>query len=612
MTEGDVAAIQKGLAIKDVVDSAMRKELKRILEEPLARSTVELLATLVAAGTLELKFVVWTDAVGIFHDKVGIFGDLQENFVSFCGSINESWQGWHPRGNHETFEVFASWSPDARRVTDHRAYFEALWSGAEPGLTVHDPPDAFARDLLALAKSDPREALVVLAQTSGEGRRLFDFQEAALEDWVTKGRTGILRHATGSGKTVTALRAVREWLIDGKPALILVPSEVLLKQWRAESETDLHDLGASTLLVGGGHNDWRRDGLARIHTEREGGPRLTIATMQTACTDSFLSAVTPGDHLLVIADEVHRIGSPSHRRVLELESGGRLGLSATPERFGDPEGTSAIRSYFGGDLSPLFGLREAIAAGRLCPYEYFIHPVLLSDSEQEDWLELSGRIGPLMGQTDNERAQEQLKYLLIQRARIAKNAAAKGPTAADIVASRCRREQHWLVYCDSQKQLGEVRRLLGRRDIETLEYHSAMGGDPDATLARFRHYGGVLVAIRCLDEGVDIPEISHAVILASSRNPREFIQRRGRLLRTREGKGRAFIHDLLVIPPESDDGAFETLVMAEIGRATTFARDAINRGAAAYLDGLCVQRGIDPVEVALIGEEDDVEEMEDE
>jgi hypothetical protein len=395
--------------LKDAIDSAVRRELERILEEPLAQPTVELLATLVAAGTLSLKFIVWTDAVGIFHDKVGIFEDSVGNSVSFSGSINESWQGWHPRGNHESFEVFTSWLPEAKRVADHRAYFETLWAGAEPGLTVHEAPEAFTRELLARAKPDPKEALVILASDSTPPRRLFPYQEQALADWTEKGHRGILRHATGAGKTVTALHAARKWMQDGHPVLVLVPSEVLLKQWATESVKDLGDMTPSILLAGAGNDEWKKKGLAQLHTVRDGGPRLTIATMQTACTDRFLKNVADGDHLLVIADEVHRIGSPTQRQILSLEAGGRLGLSATPERFHDSDGTAAIRRFFGEDLFPAFGLREAIAEGRLCPYEYFVHTVELSESEEAEWRSYSARIGPLMGGHPDEQVNEQLK-----------------------------------------------------------------------------------------------------------------------------------------------------------------------------------------------------------
>ena len=113
--------------------------------------------------------------------------------------------------------------------------------------------------------------------------------------------------------------------------------------------------------------------------------------MQTACTPDFLTRVQPGEHLLLVADEVHRIGSPAHRSILTLDAGGRLGLSATPERYGDPEGTAAL-FFFGQVLAPEFTLADAIASERLVPYDYFVHPVGLTQGEQNSWNDLTNRI----------------------------------------------------------------------------------------------------------------------------------------------------------------------------------------------------------------------------
>ena len=112
---------------------------------------------------------------------------------------------------------------------------------------------------------------------------------------------------------------------------------------------------------------------------------VIIATMQSACKDKFIDKVYAGDHLLIIADEVHKIGSAEHRKALKLNVGGKLGLSATPKRFFDPEGTSAIFKYFGDILEPSFGIKEAQKAGRLVEYDYFIHTVLLTDEEQKKY-----------------------------------------------------------------------------------------------------------------------------------------------------------------------------------------------------------------------------------
>ena len=171
---------------------------------------------------------------------------------------------------------------------------------------------------------------------------------------------------------------------------------------------------------------------------------------------------------------------------------------------------------------------------------------------------------------------EHFKMLLIQRARIVKRAAEKAPLARALLEAQFRPTQRWLVYCDDQSQLLDVIRNLRQSGIPALEYHSAMRGSRPETLDYFEERGGVVVAIKCLDEGVDIPSVDHALILASSTNPREFIQRRGRVLRTAPLKFSAEIHDVLV---GLDDGGARRLVDSDLRRATQFAEGARNLSA---------------------------------
>jgi superfamily II DNA or RNA helicase len=452
----------------------------------------------------------------------------------------------------------------------------------------------------------------VLANRQSPPRRLFSYQIEALECWRSRRYRGVLKHATGSGKTLTALTAIRDWLSEGKAALVLVPSALLLEQWRAEAATELGALDPSILLAGDGHDAWRSGGLLRLHTQAEGDPRLAIATIQTAASPDFQRLIADGAHLLVVADEVHRVGATKARACLPPDAGARLGLSATPERAGDPEGTATIFRYFGDILQPVFALRDAIALGRLTPYAYYPERVALTAEESDRWGDLTKRIKRTYAQNYSaiERGEPHrgLKTLLIYRARIAKQAMQKTTAAVDIVTAHFVLRQHWLVYCDDQAQLGAIRQTLLDAGVDALEYHSAMIGDRAATLDRYRSQGGVLVSIRCLDEGVDIPEVSHAVIVASSRNPREFIQRRGRVLRTHPGKPEAVIYDLLVLPPAADgEGELDGPVLGELARAARFAEDARNNVAASKVKRWCIELGIDPDELAESGfEEDDI------
>ena len=441
-------------------------------------------------------------------------------------------------------------------------------------------------------------------------RNLFEHQQDALACWRARNKRGILQHATGSGKTLTALAAIRDWLAEGNAAMVLVPSALLLKQWQAEAEIELSGLDASVLLAGDGNEAWRSGTLLRLHTQADGDPRLVIATIQTASTGEFQRHLADGAHLLVVADEAHRTGALKARACLPPAAGARLGLSATPERAGDPDGTAAIFDYFGEILEPVFTLRDAIEANRLTPYAYYPQRVGLTADESEQWGEWTKRIKRMYAQNASaiERGESHpaLELMIINRARIAKQAANKTPVATAIVASEFVPGEHWLVYCDDQEQLGAVRLALREQGVDALEYHSAMVGDRAATLDRYRGQGGVLVSIRCLDEGVDIPEISHAVIVASSRNPREFIQRRGRVLRLHPGKTEAVIYDLLVLPPAADgDGDLDGLVLGELARAERFAQDARNSVAASKVKRWCIELGIDPDELADSGLEED-------
>jgi superfamily II DNA or RNA helicase len=439
---------------------------------------------------------------------------------------------------------------------------------------------------------------------------LFDHQIDVLECWHSRGNRGVVKHATGSGKTITALNAIGEWLSEGKAALVLVPSALLLEQWRVETAAELVTLDPSILLAGAGHDAWRSGALLRLHTQAEGEPRVVIATIQTAVSGEFRRLTSDGAHLLVVADEVHRVGATGARASLPPLAGARLGLSATPERAGDPEGTASIFRYFGDLLEPQFTLHDAIAARRLTPYAYYPERVSLSAEERDQWGSLTKRIKRTYAQNHSsiERGEDHagLKMMLINRARIAKQATDKTRVATTIVTSEFAPRQHWLVYCDGQVQLTEVRQSLLDAGVDALEYHSAMAGDRVATLDRYRDQGGVLVSIRCLDEGVDIPQISHAVILASSRNPREFIQRRGRVLRLYPGKSEAVIFDLLVLPPAADgEEELDGPVLGELARAERFARDARNGAAASKVKRWCIELGIDPDELADSGLEDD-------
>ena len=613
VTEEDAAAIAAGYAEQSgVVQSAIDRDLDDLLRNEATSYRARVLATLIKVGVLDIRLALRPKASGIYHEKIGIFQDAQQQRVSFLGSANETWSAWHRDGNHESIEVFREWQgqTEAERVAAHAKHFERLWRGEVAGLETIPFPEAQRRRLLDFALNDldaiERERLVDVEPR----RKPLPHQLSAIDAWEQAGRKGVFEHATGSGKTFTALTAVKKHIAAGAPALILVPSQLLLEQWADEVAEVLPE--AVLLLAGAGNTKWRHPGrLAAMTGTLSDEPRVVLATMQTAATEGFLESVEGGEHLMMVADEVHQIGSRFNSRAMSIASGASLGLSATPIRYGDPEGTARIFERFGPVVPPPITLQDAIRAGRLVDYEYHPHPIHLSGDESDEWKLLTRRISleVAKGRDDGsgQRSVSDLaKLLLIQRSRIAKKALAKPGLAAAVLSKSYEEGQHWLVYCEDSEQLGEVMASLREVGISPIEYHSAMAGDRSAAMDWFRRFGGVMVSIKCLDEGVDIPAVSHGLILASSQNPRQFIQRRGRVLRKAPGKHLAVIHDAIVVPLDLEQEPEQaSLLRAEFVRAMEFADSALNRSAGAQLRAIATSLGIDPDEGRSEGLEDD-------
>ena len=360
-----------------------------------------------------------------------------------------------------------------------------------------------------------------------------------------------------------------------------MPSNLLSKQWVQELEE--MEPKPSILKVGGEDSDsnWKDElpnftRKASISTQR-----IVVAVVNSASSDDFLRFARVDEHTLLVADEVHTTGANNRRKVLTLEAGGRLGLSATPERFRDEEGTNAIFDYFGAKLEPEFTLKDAQNSDppRLVTYVYEPETLPLTPDEYQNWLKETETIGKLAAQLNKSPSQDlenKLQMALIRRSRIIKSAAAKSDFAITCLVENFEEGQRWLVYCDTQEQLEEIKIKIGNElslSGETSEYTSSMYFDKEATISIFGNRGGILLAIKCLDEGVDIPSITHALILASSLNPREHIQRRGRVLRTAPGKTQAVIYDALISPTETEPNS---VLPQDLERAKRFAEDASN------------------------------------
>lgn len=633
----DIEAIDTGYSRRFEIENGekLRDDIRYLLATPYLHKPATVLATLIALGVVDIRIAFMKRTVRhgrLFHDKLGIFYDGFGNALAFKGSMNETWSGLSSDGNLESVDVFLSWehSRESSRVSENVAYFNALWDNQyeHEGVTVRKFPDIARSELVNAADAEGMPDLVDAICREMEAAAKFEAQQlpgaktlrahqsAALQSWEGQGRRGILEHATGSGKTFTAISAMRDAFGRGEIPLVLVPSELLLDQWHTELNENLADLRPQVLRCGGGNTKWRDNGLIGPWTRvSPGSPRIVLSTMQTAAMPEFMASMRQGNHIFLVADEVHRLGSPHHLRLLSLDTGARLGLSATPRRAGDPVGTEKTLQYFNGIVPPPFTLQDAIKSGALTPYFYHVHTVTLTADEQQEWDALTMRIRRLSAQNAaakgaNPISEERLKQLLIERSRVLKQARGKASAAAAILSAQYRRGDRWIVYCDDLDQLGEVRGALAAAGLETTEYHSAMIGDKKETIRLLEANGGIVVSIRCLDEGIDIPSVTHALILASSKNPREYIQRRGRVLRRAEGKSAANIHDVLVLPShvettEEGEDPRLNIVGGEITRSVEFGKSALNPAAITDLERIALRFSDDFKALVNTGYEDE-------
>ncbi|MGW7002539.1 DEAD/DEAH box helicase family protein [Streptomyces sp. NPDC054933] len=620
LSEQDAGGLLYGYQARDeeALAAELGNEMRRLLESAPTRRTAELMAALIAAGRLDVKLARVSGNAALstkrmFHDKVGLFRDSHGNAVGFRGSMNESLLGISPGGNVESIDVWPLWAGgrDAQRVQNAQERFERLWTGNIPGVEVLELPGTAREAIEQVAEGvDMEEILYLLAtgrigRTSNnashalDGMELRPHQMEAVEAWEGKSRKTLLEHATGSGKTRTGLYCMRVAQRDGLTPVVLVPSQILLEQWAREVK---EILGCRVVLCGGGNERWGPQRLVRAAIEAGSSDRpvAVIAVMNSAATPDFVSQVRPlGKKVFIVADEVHRLGSLKFRSIMaKINAIARLGLSATPERAGDEAGTRAIMDYFGG-VGHSYSLSQAVQDGILVPYTYDAVWVGFADSEYERWQVLTDEIKKLYAMLQGARppadCEERMRRKLIERARVAKNAVRKIDKCAQLVSENYVPDcgQRWLIYCDNQVQLRAVRGALTRAGVPSWEYHRQMAGDATATLKLFEDIGGVIVSIRCLDEGVDIPSATHALILASSRNPREFIQRRGRVLRRSPGKSTATIYDVLVLPDTLDaEDPTKTLAMGELARAMNFAESALGPSASAKLRRRWVELGL--------------------
>ena len=632
LSDEDIEAIKSGYAMRDqVVKDAVRREMTEG-KTPFEKARLNLLANLISDGVLDIKiaFTEDSDRMGMYHEKMGIITDAEGNRVAFAGSMNESATAMTL--NYETIDVFCSWKGEEDRVVAKENAFASIWNDTEPNIKIIEFPELKQEIIEKYKRSVPDFEIdkkeyspdidTVLHTDLGiyteygpkfpEWFKLHDYQDEAITEWQKRDYRGIFDMATGTGKTYTGLGALTTLSknIDHKLAAIIVcPYQHLVEQW----VEDILKFNIEPIIgcSESSQKDWQkrlkdaiRDQKLKVRGKEFFCFICTNATFSSDYVQTQLAKIK-SDTLLMV-DEAHNFGAPYLSCLLFDNYKYRLALSATLERHNDEEGTAKLYDFFG-EKCIEYTLDRAIEEKKLTKYKYYPIVVTLTEEELEAYDNLSYEIGKCMmkGKNGKMKLSSRGERLALQRSRIVAGARNKVTMLEEVIQPYIH-DKHILVYCGATKgleqnqdrsdvdsedirQIDLVTDLLGNKlGMDVSQFTSKESVEEREVLKREFSAGDtlkVLIAIKCLDEGVNIPKIKTAFILASTTNPKEYIQRRGRVLRLAEGKEYAEIYDFITLPYGIEEVTSltatqvkrnSTLVKNELRRAEEFSRIAVN------------------------------------
>ena len=556
------------------------------------------LAWLLGNGRLEIKIVVGKKSRNsLFHQKVGIFFDDEGNILSFSGSINETAQAWI--NNIEEFKVFRSWN--AGQIEYLQAdlnKFSSYWKNERKDTAiVFDLPSSIKEKIIQIRPRDVWDLNIMRRykkdhEIKNNKLSLFPHQARAVEAWVENDYSLLMEMATGTGKTRTAIGCLLKKLEDNEVLLTIVatPQNTLSRQWK-DDFVKLNIALDYNAIIDGSVSKWpkRLELLLLDLNEKRIKTAIVFTTHATASDPKFVDVILKNKFktkILFIADEVHATGSAKQRDALLPEYDYRIGLSATPERMFDEGGTSLIRNYFG-DKSFEFTIADALSTinpltGRSFLNHFTYHPIFveLTPSENKLFNKYSQQIAILKAQ--DEYDPDDLQKLYDRRAAVSKNAEGKYEALNRLLGKLNPERIVDTILFVSDKQIKKSFDILSDRHIKRAkitEQESTSkivnnSGDTERQeiISQFNHRQlQVLVGIKCLDEGIDIPNARIAILMSNSTNPREFIQRVGRVIRQAEGKQLSEIYDFIATS-DSVDG----LLKKESQRAQLIAVNADN------------------------------------
>lgn len=576
LSDEDINAINLGYQKREeIIESAFSRDFMKELDA-LDDAKLQLLVALIANGTLDIKIAV-TESNGIYHDKLGILEDFDGNIVVFYGSANESLSGY--QNNYEKIRVVKSWvATEVKSIEDECKEFQTLWDGTNPFVKTYNYKESAKANILKVINT--RKA------TGGKAKstliKLRDYQEEAINAWVNNDYHGFYVMATGTGKTWTAIFSAKH-LVEKHPAMIVIcaPYKHLVNQWADDVEKAFPD--AKLIMVSSENPTWETQ-IAQEIIRKQYKPDnqiIIISTIASFKMERFTSVISRSkEDKLLIVDEAHRFTDRPDK--LKEMFRYMLGLSATPFSGSSAHKGLELMEWFGGQVFNL-PIENALEREFLVPYNYY--PIYVYATEDEE-RRFKYHTQKILSCFKNNKCinPDLLVKSLRNRLRVISMAEEK-TTRIDEIINRIAEKDHFVVYCgdgklfdaDSGKELRHIqaiKRVLTAHGFKASQFTATenMADRMELVDAFNKQEISALVAIRCLDEGINIPSIKSALILSSNDDYREFVQRRGRILRTYGNKKYANIYDVIVLPSFDMQG----WAKIELRRFHEYARLALN------------------------------------
>lgn len=600
---------------EQILSSYFLKDIEN-MDDEIRFHHIQVLGWMIANNQLEIKIAIKLDefgrprinSEGILHFKIGIMKDSLGNYLSFSGSNNETSAAMGK--NFESFDVFKGWdSHQLNYLRNHINLFNSTWDGSKNQYLVMNVPDAVKNKLVDIAPDNFSDLIFHndnhlfggdFIKDVDSKIDLFDYQVDAIDGWLENNSRGLFAMATGTGKTFTSLGAL-EKMIDREINLvtvITVPNMHLIPQWVNSIEKfGLNKKIDEFIVIDSAHTNGKslfKKAILNLYNERIDNI-VVLITHDSFYKKDFTNTIKKNKDFckfLLIADEMHALGSYNRRKGLIDEYNYVLGLSATPERHFDDIGTQFLMNYFG-DYQYEFSLEKALNEINplthqtyLTPFEYHPYFVNLNPNELEKYQRISQQL--VIEQAKKNKDIKKIEDLLINRSRIIKNAECKLNVLKHILEDLNGDVKDLIIYC-SDEQIDDVVDMVGNSfnyDVSKFTSEKSANSSKGKKSKREEILDDfangtfqVLVAMKCLDEGVDVPSASKAILMCNTTNKREFIQRIGRVIRRDDEKSQADIYDLIIKPSKRINefsNVEQSIYEKELERCKLIANLAIN------------------------------------